>query len=189
MPDTKQEKLSPNHWNPEKRKGLSRLENPRRKRAHPNYFLRAPCNICLLRCLIRSPQQFIQTSPAFFKLPTLRLTLGPQQRTCRQYTDKQAPLALLPSARVLPPTHLCFPQEGGFLLPKASPLGRLAPEVSRKVLNPTLPGIFKRACAGSFPAQFTPAQGSLSCAHSRTSGSSDSKLVVSSSSPPSLFNA
>lgn len=138
--------------------------------------------MCFLSWLICLPQQLAHTSPAFFKLPTLHLTLGPQQRTCREYTEKHS----LPSC----PAPICshhMPLERGFLLSKASPLGRLGPPGLQEGLQSNTPRHLQVAlCWLLSPSVYTDSR--FSHAHSQASERSDSKLTVSTSSPHSLIN-
>lgn len=142
---------SPNHWDPKLDKELQRsdqfLKNSRkRKEAHRNYFLLFPvCDsfpwLALSACHSSLPKSSLHSSSS-------QAPAWPGQSAFTD-THKQP----LPSQRahLLLPAHLCFPLGGGSQ-PKPVP-GWTWASFSRKALNPAL--------AGSFPPQFTQAQGSL----------------------------
>lgn len=141
-PDTRQEKLSPSHWNVKLDRELERsdqfLSNPRRQKAHLNYFLLPPVipvssvsSICL-------PQQFPQIFPALFKLPTPHLTPVPQQDL--QRTHRKVLLTFQPSCPSVSCPHTsALLREVLFLPSKQCPRITVGSEFSRKVPSPASP--------------------------------------------------
>lgn len=132
------------------------LENPRRKKAHSNYFIISPCNSYFLSCLICLPQRFPPKFPAFFKLPALRLAPDPQR-----HTEKHPALTSLPHAPLLPHARLCFLL--GIRTIWSQPWFPWGPELCREVLSLTLTGIYITARAGPFLPGFTQGWGSPLC--------------------------
>lgn len=136
--------------------------------------------MCLLRWLIRSPQQFTQTSRAFFRLPPLRLILGPQQRKDLQTIHRQASTPCPPAQCPCAPTHTPLLSSGrGILTTQSQSPGSPWAWGFQEGPQSNTPRHLPMALGGLLPGSVYTAQSSLSCAHSQTSGRPDSKLVVS----------
>lgn len=105
----------------------------------------------LSACHSSLPTPLLHSSSFQLSTSLLALSRGPAENT-----QKNTPC--LPAQRPSAPTTCLW--KGGSYYPKPVPWVALGPQVSRKVFNPTLPGIFKWPCAGSLPPQFIQAQGS-----------------------------
>lgn len=131
----RQEKRSPNHWNPKLDKELQRsdqfLKNSRkRKKAHLNYFVLFPVILVSLAGSICLPQQSPQIFPTFFQLPTSLLS----RAECLHRTQTSSPC--LPTPGLPASAHAPLLSSGrGFLLSKASPLDGLGPQVLQEGLQ------------------------------------------------------
>lgn len=126
-----------------------------RQKARLNYFLHPPAVLVSLAGSICLPQQFLQTFPVFFKLPTLHLALAPPKRTFTELTEKHS-LPSCPHAHLFPAHTPCFPLEAGILTTQSqSPGSHWALSSTGRSSTQHSPTSSARPWAGSFPPQFT----------------------------------
>lgn len=145
LPDMRQEKRSPNHWNPKLDKELQRcdqfLKNPRKsKKAHLNCFVLSPVILVSLAGSICSPPQSPQIFPPLFQLPASLLS----RAECLHSAQTEPRPLLLPRTSA-------FLWEGVLTIQSQSPGWTWAPGS---------PGRSSIQHLGSVPPQFTQAQGS-----------------------------